>query len=134
MLGPNLTIFDSTAALDGRWYKIANYSALSVHLMGLEASCAIWIEVSNNPENDPNYGSSPPITTAGVPVAWITTGGITSPPTNITDEADLAYSLDGTQAMWSPSCLVWNYIRVCKSSSGTPVDETVAQLFGQINS
>ena len=53
---------------------------------------------------------------------------LTSPPTD--DELSVAYSGDGLQAMISPSCLVWQYIRVRKTGGG--IVETKAYLFGQV--
>jgi hypothetical protein len=133
MTPKDLLIFDSTAAADGIWYKIDNVSALSIHILNLEASCDTWIEVSNNPLCDYLlYGAA---STAVVGVAMtgnLGTGGSPSPPSSM-DEQDISYSLDGTQCMWSPSCLVWKYVRVRKSSTGTPIDETKAYLFGQVN-
>jgi hypothetical protein len=138
MIVPNLEIFDSKGVtggtLYGTWYKVSNFSALSIHFMGLEAASTTWVEVSNNPENDPNYAPppSPPDANPGVPIVYITTGSMSPPTEDVNAMQDVAYSQDGTQAMWSPACLVWNYIRVCKAVTGTPADVTTANLFGQV--
>jgi hypothetical protein len=142
----NNVIFDSKAEFSGKWRDINNFAALSVHIVGLEAASDTWIEVSNNPNvllNQPSdyvSGYSTPILVpnapsgiSGVPI----TGNLAvhasySPPVSgdVEEEADVAFSADGTQAVWSPSCLVWNYIRVVKTGGGST--ETVAYLFGQI--
>ena len=46
------------------------------------------------------------------------------------EEQRLESLANGTQVMWSPSCLSWNFIRVVKTGGGAV--ETVAYLFGQI--
>ena len=122
MLSVNNLIFDSTAAADGAWRKIDNWIALSIHIIGLEGD--VWVEVSNNPACDINTTTS--AATAGVPLI----GNLVtlSPPTD--DELSVAYSGDGLQAMISPSCLVWQYIRVRKTGGG--IVETKAYLFGQV--
>jgi len=134
MLAPNNVLFDSAAATDGAWFNIRNYSALSVHLTGLEAGSDTWIEVSNNPLDDPLYGNSPP-TPDGVPITGNLAGPASySPPTPYGEddqEADISFSDDNSQCMWSPSCLIWNYIRVVKTGGGSV--ETKAYLFGQIS-
>jgi hypothetical protein len=74
----------------------------------------------------------PASNTSGSPNAGINV----TPPDVITasgttlDETALIY--DGTthQAIWTPSCLVYNYVRVCKDTT-TQVLTTKAYLFGQ---
>jgi hypothetical protein len=135
MLAPNNTIFNSKAAQYGAWFKIFNYSALSVHIVGLESGSDTWIEVSNNPDDDPRfYPNSPPIDYPGVPI----TGNLAayasySPPISedVVHDENIAWSTDGKQVMWSPACLVWNYLRVVKVGGGSVT--TTAYLFGQIS-
>ena len=143
----NNVIFDSSAALAGAWRDINNFSALSIHIIGLEASSDTWIEVSNNPNvllNQPSlvipgYNTPTdivPVTSSsvyGVPITGNLAGHATySPPVlgDSGDEQDISFSSDGTQCMWSPSCLIWNFIRVVKTGGGST--ETIAYLFGQI--
>ena len=128
MLAPRIKAFDSKVAADGAWQKIANYSALSVHVEGLEGD--VWVEVSNDPDADPTYvGGSPPVSP---PEGCDITGNLISggtPPAQV-EMMSIAYSRDGTQVMVSPSCLAWNYLRVRKTGGGSV--ETVAWLFGQV--
>ena len=148
MQSANNTIFDSKAAASGAWRDINNFTALSIHLIGLEAGSDTWIEVSNNPnvlKNQPGLyvpgyfapSGEVPVTADpavnGVPI----TGNLAayssySPPVpnDSGDEQDISFSADGTQAMWSPSCLIWNFVRVVKTGGGSA--ETTAFLFGQI--
>ena len=144
----NNLIFDSSAAVAGQWRDINNFTALSVHIIGLEVSSDTWIEVSNNPNvllNQPGLvfpgyntpDSLVPVTSApgisGVPITGNLAGHASySPPVSgdSGDEQDISFSSDGTQCMWSPSCLIWNYIRVVKTGGGS--SETKAYLFGQI--
>jgi hypothetical protein len=84
---------------------------------------------------DTNLKAPPSVDTSGSPSAGvIITGNLAThaanPTNDILPQSDLAFSNDGAQAMWSPSCLVWNYVRVCKdTTSQTKV--TTAFLFGQ---
>lgn len=141
MTPKDLTIFQSAPALMGQWFNIENFSALSVHLINLEAASDTWIEVSNNPLCDPLYNPSvlsPPSgswTIDGVPITGNLAGHASySPPVtgDSGDEQDISFSSDGSQAMWSPSCLIWSYIRVNKTG-GASADETTAFLFGQVS-
>jgi hypothetical protein len=65
----------------------------------------------------------------------LATPSSSSPPTagDTVNEEDVAWSTDGKQCMWSPSCLVWNYLRVRKTATGASTT-TTAYAFGQINS
>jgi hypothetical protein len=148
MITANNVILSSTVAAAGPWRDINNFTALSVHIVGLEAGASTWIEVSNNPnvlQNQPGVfipgvnapTGEVPVTSApgvsGVPITGNLGGHASySPPVSgdSGDEQDISFSADGTQAMWSPSCLVWNFIRVVKTGGGSV--PTVAYLFGQI--
>jgi len=137
-------IFDSSVAAAGAWANISNLVGLSIHIVGLESGSNTYIEVSNNPYNLANPPesyilgyttpfptvTSPPI--SGVPITGDLTDHATySPPVSgdVSEEVDVAFSADGSQCMWSPSCLVWNWVRVVKTSGGSK--ETIAWLFGQ---
>jgi len=119
-----LTALSTKAAANGAWTWIGNWSAFSVHITGLEGD--VWVEVSNDPAANPNSYGSPPTVPDGVSVSGILSG---TPPTN--DKAiNISYSTDGSQAMVSPSALVWEWLRVCKSGGGSTL--TVAHLMGQV--
>lgn len=47
MLTANNTIFSSTAAANGAWRNIGNWTNLSLQINGLESN--VWVEVSNDP-------------------------------------------------------------------------------------
>ncbi len=133
MLSVNNAILQTTAAANGAWRKIDDWTSLSVHVIGLEAGSDVWIEVSNNPLCDPVLSAATSPTTAGVPITGnLAANTVYSPPVtgDSGDEQDISFSADGTQAMWSPSCLIWNFIRACKSGGGSV--QTTAYLFGQI--
>lgn len=114
----NNLIFDSTVAADGEWRNVSNFIALSVYLTGTESN--VWIEGSN----DPSIVGDTPSGNAGINIS----GDLSSP----SPLSEIAVFVDvvAQTALWSPSCLVWNWIRVRKDASfeGT---ETKAFLFGQ---
>lgn len=146
MLSANDIILDTTTAANGAWRNINNFTALSVHVVGLESGSNCWIEVSNNPNvllyqpqayvpgyNTPGLAPNTSSNILGVPITGNLANNVTySPPVagDSGDEQDISFSADGTQCMWSPSCLIWNFIRVCKSGGGSVT--TQAFLFGQI--
>jgi hypothetical protein len=123
----HIKALDTTDAANGTWNWIGNWSALSVHIVGLEGD--VWVEVSNDPAANPvNYGSPP-----AIPDGCDITGNLagSSPPHPSEEEnINISLSRDGTQAMVSPSALVWEWLRVCKSGGGSV--ETVAHLMGQV--
>lgn len=129
MLTANNLIFDSTdAAANGGWRNVNNWTAFSIHVKGLEGN--VWVEVCN----DPACLTTPSM--SGVPITGnladktASTGYQSNPnPADTTDQADTVFTTDGTQAMWSPACLVWNFVRVCKT--GGSGARTQAFLFGQ---
>jgi hypothetical protein len=126
MIIKHLTALDTKAAADGTWTWVGNWSAMSVHIVGLEGD--VWVEVSNDPAADPARYASPPTIPEGCDITGnLTSGG--SPPA-IVEEVSIAYSRDGTQVMVSPSALVWKWLRVCKSGGGAT--DTVAYLMGQV--
>jgi hypothetical protein len=139
MLGKNNLIFDSIPALVGTWAAVYNYSALSINILGVDPAADTWIEVSNNPLCDPIKYAGTNKTVYGVPVTG-NLGAAGSPP-DVSEEADIRFALygpggptdttHGYMCMWSPSCLIWNYIRLVKT--GTSSIETQAWLFGQVN-
>lgn len=118
MLPVNNLIFDSTVAADGDWRNVSNLTALSVYLTGVETM--VWIEASN----DPSIVGDTPSGNAGIDVS----GDLSSP----SGSSEIAVIYDGTAktALWAPSCLVWNWIRVRKDSASETL-ETKAFLFGQ---
>lgn len=121
MLTANNQILSTTLAANGAWRDVNNWTAFSIHVKGLEGN--VWVEVCNDPACMSDN------TIVGVPV----TGNLaikTTNPADSTDQADTAFTADGTQAMWSPSCLVWNYVRVCKDATAQTV-LTSAYIFGQ---
>lgn len=122
MLTANNQIFSSQNAANGLWRNVNNWSAFSIHLKGLEGN--VWIEVCNDP------ACLSDATIVGVPVTGNLAVKTNTNPADGTDEADTAFTADGTQAMWSPSCLVWNFVRVCKDAT-TQTKVTAAFLFGQ---
>lgn len=121
MLTANNKIFESQSAANGQWRDINNWTALSIHLKGLEGN--VWVEVSNDPACLKDN------TMKGVPVTKNLASNTNVNPDDATDQADTAFSADG-QAMWSPSCLVWAYVRICKDSTAQ-TKTTTAFLFGQ---
>ena len=122
----NNKIFDSTVAADGAWRNISNFTTMSVHLTNVEGK--VWIEVSN--EQDPNNldraeGPIAPPAHAGLNAS----GNLPSSPI-VADEIEIVQDLTTKQAVWAPSCLVWNWIRVRKDATAQTL-ETKAFLFGQ---
>jgi hypothetical protein len=82
--------------------------------------------------------STPGSNTSGSPNAGINVtppdlilAGGTGMGTGYLDMSQLIYDSTTAQAIWTPSCLVYNYIRVCKSAD-TQVLTTNAYLFGQL--
>jgi hypothetical protein len=116
----NNKIFDSTLAADGDWRNVSNFTALSIQLSGVEGN--IWIEASN----DPSIVGVPPSGNAGVNVSGSLPSGSPIPLAS----GELAVLVSGTNVLWSPSCLAWNWIRVRKDSTAETLD-TKAFLFGQ---
>lgn len=124
----HLVALDTKAAANGTWNWIGNWSALSVHVVGLEGN--IWVEVSNDPAANPvNYGS-PPTIPDGVNISGYLASSGSPPPVNDEMNINISYSNDGSQAMVSPSALVWKWLRVCKSGGGSV--ETTVFLMGQV--
>jgi len=122
-----LTALSTKADANGAWTWIGNWSALALHVAGLEGD--VWVEVSNDPAANPNYYGSPPTIPDGCDITGNLNGG--SPPYPAEEEnINIALSRDGTQAMVSPSALVWEWLRVCKSGGGSTL--TVAHLMGQV--
>lgn len=122
----NNLIFDSTNAADGAWRNISNFQTVSIHITGVEAN--VWVEVSNEQDpNNPDRSEGPiaPPAHAGLNAS----GNLPGSPISA-DE--IAVIVDNTthQAVWAPSCLVWNWVRVRKSNT-TQALETKAYLFGQ---
>lgn len=111
MLPVNNLIFDSTSAADGAWRNVSNFVSISIQISGAEGH--VWVEATNNPD----------LTQAGVNVS----GNLPSSPSG-TDE--IAIIVSGTNVLWSPSCLVWNWVRVRKDATAETL-ETKAFLFGQ---
>ena len=75
----------------------------------------------------------PTVNTTGSPNVGINVTPVditTAGPENI-DMSELVYDATSHQAIYSPSCLVYNYIRVCKSAA-SPAYTTNAFLFGQL--
>ena len=128
MIIKHLTALDTKAAADGTWTWVGDWSAMSVHIVGLEGD--VWVEVSNDPAADPARYASPPTVPEGCDITGNLAGS--SPPFPPEGKSiNVSYSRDGTQAMVSPSALVWKWLRVCKSGGGSV--ETVAYLMGQID-
>jgi hypothetical protein len=113
MLPVNNLIFDSTIHADGDWRDISNLTAFSIQLANVEGN--VWIEASNNPD----------LTQAGVNIS----GNIMNAASNPVSEITILIEGSGN-ALFAPSCLVWNWIRVRKDATAQ-TKETKAWLFGQ---
>ena len=132
MLSVNNTILDSKPAADGGWRNVNDWMSMSIHVVGLEAGADTWIEVSNDPDCDPNLAATPVPT--GVPI----TGNLCTPAGGLSGTGDVQAMIDvvfgsgdsAGQAMWSPACLYWNFVRVRKTGGGATT--TIAYIFGQV--
>lgn len=120
MLPVNNLIFDSTVAADGAWRNVSNFTSISIQIIGAED--VVWIEATN----DPTVVGDTPSGNAGVNVSGSLPSG--SPTPLATGEITIFVS--GGNILWSPSCLVWNYVRVRKDNVTQSV-QTKAYLFGQ---
>lgn len=141
MIAPNNLIFTSIPAAAGLWAACYNYSALSIHLLGLDATSNTWIEVSNNPLCDPRKYPTTCAAVYGVPITGNLAAGGPTATGNENDEVNCCFttygpggpsdSTHGTMCVFSPSCLIWNYIRVVKTG-GSGGLLTQAWLMGQV--